>query len=256
MGGIADLPGDGVRVDADALVVALFEAEGARLVQLARWFVDDRTAAEDLVQEAFVRLTRHQQRINDPDRAAAYLAIDRVNLARDHNRRGLMSLGTGRRPRWTTGRRRISRRPTRAGARVIDALRGLPRRAAGLRRTAAPLELSVGAIAETLGLSPNSVKPDRSGACGPSRQSWRNLDDHPPDNPTTLIERRLVEAIGPDRPRSTSPDLFSSGCSAPSATTGSGGAGSGSGTLVRRRRPLSAGDRRIADHAEKATDTC
>ena len=39
-------------------VVKLFETEAARLVQLARWFVDDWTAAEDLVQEAFIRLAR------------------------------------------------------------------------------------------------------------------------------------------------------------------------------------------------------
>ena len=38
----------GVRTDDDAqaLVIRLFRAESARLVQMARWFVDDRTAAE------------------------------------------------------------------------------------------------------------------------------------------------------------------------------------------------------------------
>ena len=40
----------------DPLVVALFTAEAGRLVSLARFFVDDQTAAEDLVQEAFIRL--------------------------------------------------------------------------------------------------------------------------------------------------------------------------------------------------------
>ena len=75
----------------DALVVALFRDEGTRLVSLARLFVDDRTAAEDLVQEAFIRLARNAYRIRDEERAAAYLRSIVINLARDHNRRGLVS---------------------------------------------------------------------------------------------------------------------------------------------------------------------
>ena len=81
-----------VALDRDALVATLFEAEGARLVRLARLFTDDRNAAEDLVQEAFIRLHRAAHRITDPAKAAPYLRSIVVNLARDHNRRGLMSL--------------------------------------------------------------------------------------------------------------------------------------------------------------------
>ena len=85
----------GVRIDvdpADAIVATMFAAEGANLVRLARIFTDDRNAAEDLVQEAFIRLHRAAHRINDPAKAAPYLRSIVVNLARDHNRRGLMSL--------------------------------------------------------------------------------------------------------------------------------------------------------------------
>lgn len=78
--------------DRDALVAELFEAEGSRLVRLARLFTDDRNAAEDLVQEAFIRLHRAAHRIDDPAKAAPYLRSIVINLARDHNRRGLMSL--------------------------------------------------------------------------------------------------------------------------------------------------------------------
>ena len=61
-------------------------------MRLARLFVDDRNAAEDLVQEAFIRLARSAHRIEDPARAPAYLRSIVLNLARDHNRRGLVSL--------------------------------------------------------------------------------------------------------------------------------------------------------------------
>src|SRR5437868_11856917 len=49
----------------DDLVVRLFEQEGRSLVRLVRLFVDDRNAAEDLVQEGFIRLARNAHRIRD-----------------------------------------------------------------------------------------------------------------------------------------------------------------------------------------------
>ena len=70
---------------------AIFDAEAASLTRLARFYVDDKTAAEDLVQEAFIRFARHQGRLRDRDRAAAYLRSIVINLARDHNRRGFVS---------------------------------------------------------------------------------------------------------------------------------------------------------------------
>ena len=84
--------GEHITDDAEALVIRLFHEEGRSLVRLARLFVDDRNAAEDLVQEAFLRLARHAHRIDDVDKAPAYLRSIVLNLARDHNRRGLVSL--------------------------------------------------------------------------------------------------------------------------------------------------------------------
>ena len=77
------------------MVADLFAAEGTSLVRLARLFVDDRNAAEDLVQEAFIRLARHAGRIDDLTRAPAYLRSIVLNLARDQNRRGLVSMCMG-----------------------------------------------------------------------------------------------------------------------------------------------------------------
>ena len=52
-------------------VAALFDAEAASLTRLARFYVDDKTAAEDLVQEAFIRFARHHGRLRDGASATA-----------------------------------------------------------------------------------------------------------------------------------------------------------------------------------------
>jgi RNA polymerase sigma-70 factor (sigma-E family) len=151
---------EGSSVDRDALLISLFEQEAASLTRLARLFTDDRNAAEDLVQEAFVRLHHAAHRIEHPDRAAAYLRSIVLNLARDHNRRGLMKL------------RHFEARTPAADpdapddrvvlddqqARIISALGSL----SGQQRDCLVLrfyfELSEREIGETLGVSPNSVK--------------------------------------------------------------------------------------------------
>jgi RNA polymerase sigma-70 factor (sigma-E family) len=143
---------------AHSLVVALFTAEAGRLVSLARFFVDDRTAAEDLVQEAFIRLARNAHRIDDRSRAAAYLRSIVINLARDHNRRGLVSL-RHRPPAVTdepSAEDHASHRESRRE--VVEALRALPKRQRDCVALRYYLELPVPEIADTLGVSVNSVK--------------------------------------------------------------------------------------------------
>jgi len=142
----------------DALVVRLFNEEGHSLIRLVRLFVDDRNAAEDLVQEGFIRLARTAHRIKDPSKAAAYLRSIVLNLARDHNRRGLVSL----RHHLPLDDRRAStedeivlRDDQQA---VIDALRMLPHRQRDCVVLRYYEELGIDDIAETLGISRNSVK--------------------------------------------------------------------------------------------------
>ena len=147
-------------VDADALVAEMFALEGASLVRLARLFCDDRNAAEDLVQEAFIRLHRSAGSIRDLGRAPAFLRSIVINLARDHNRRGLMSL----RHRSTAERPEAPPEPDdhavadEESEAVLAALRSLPERQRACLVLHYYQELSIAEVADTLHISKNSVK--------------------------------------------------------------------------------------------------
>ena len=147
-------------LDADALVEQMFAEQGASLVRLARVFCDDRDAAEDLVQEAFIRLDRSASSIRDLRRAPAFLRSIVINLLRDHNRRGLMSL-----------RHQASADPPASPAEpderavhdeevdhVLGALRTLPERQRACLVLHYYEQLSIAEVAETLRISTNSVK--------------------------------------------------------------------------------------------------
>ncbi len=142
----------------DTLVRSLYVEHAASLVRMARLFVDDRNAAEDLVQEAFIRLARHAHRIEDGAKSAAYLRSIVLNLARDHNRRGLVSLR--HRPpadeEQATAEDEVLLRDDQRI--VIDALRELPLRQRDCVVLRYYFESGIAEIAETLGISQNSVK--------------------------------------------------------------------------------------------------
>ncbi len=147
-------------VDPDALVADLFAGEARSLVRLAGLFCDDRNAAEDLVQEAFIRLHRSADSIRDPARAPAFLRSIVINLARDHNRRGLMSLRhrqAARHPKPTLSVEEdaIEHEHDRA---VLAAVRQLPNRQRACLILRYYLELSESETAETLDISKSSVK--------------------------------------------------------------------------------------------------
>jgi RNA polymerase sigma factor (sigma-70 family) len=142
----------------DALVTTLFEEHAASLVRMARLFVDDRNAAEDLVQEAFIRLARNLGRIERPERAAAYLRSIVLNLCRDDNRRGLVSL-RHRVPAddiQSTFEDEVVLRDDQRD--VVEAVRALPPRQRDCVLLRHYFDCGIPEIAETLGISPNSVK--------------------------------------------------------------------------------------------------
>jgi RNA polymerase sigma factor (sigma-70 family) len=149
-----------VTVDPDTLVAQLFDEEGLSLVRMARLFTDDRNAAEDLVQEAFIRLHKSAHRIRSNKKAASYLRSIVINLARDHNRRGLMSLRhqeavrAGSTPDAPEDLLILDEQQ----ARILDELRALSPRQRDCIFLRFYLELSEREIADTLSISRNSVK--------------------------------------------------------------------------------------------------
>ena len=142
------------------LVVDLFEREATALVRLARIFTDDKNAAEDLVQEAFIRLYRSAHRIEDLARSAAYLRSIVLNLARDHNRRGLLSLRHAQSVDMPQGPDAPDESVVRteSQAEVIDALLSLSLRQRECLVLRYYLDLSEREIGSALGISSNSVK--------------------------------------------------------------------------------------------------
>ena len=157
--GISRAPAIGTDATADALVEELFAVEGRSLVRLARIFCEDRDAAEDLVQEAFIRLHRSAGSIRDASKAPAFLRSIVINLARDHNRRGLMSLrhqAATQRPDSTPGFEDAA--IAEADHETLIALRSLPDRQRSCVVLRYYLDLSERDIADTLGISKNSVK--------------------------------------------------------------------------------------------------
>jgi RNA polymerase sigma-70 factor (ECF subfamily) len=143
-----------------SFVEKLYRQEAVSLVRLARLFADDRTGAEDIVQEAFIRLYHAAARIQDADKSAAYLRSIVLNLARDHNRRGLLSL----RHQDSMIDRRTPEMPddrvvrTESQTEVIDALNGLSPRQRDCLVLRFYMDLTEKQIATTLAISPNSVK--------------------------------------------------------------------------------------------------
>jgi RNA polymerase sigma-70 factor (sigma-E family) len=154
-------PVDGILAEVTAGppdLAALFDAEASSLTRLARFYVDDTTAAEDLVQEAFIRFARSSGRLRDTGRAASYLRSIVINLARDHNRRGFVSWRhrPPAHPDAPSAAETAEERAERAA--VIAALRSLPRRQRDCVTLRYYYDLPIAQIAETLGLSVNTVK--------------------------------------------------------------------------------------------------
>jgi RNA polymerase sigma-70 factor (sigma-E family) len=156
---------------ADEALELLYAAHWRRLVRLGVLLVHDVGTAEEIVQECFVSVHDRWGRLNDPDKALAYLRRSVVNRSRSH----LRHLAVVRRhverehaPEPQPGADHSAQDQVRR-ATVLAALRTLPRRQREVLVLRYYLDLSEAEIADTLGISRGAVKSHASRGAGALR---------------------------------------------------------------------------------------
>jgi len=144
-------------VEAPPDLTRLWHQHCGGLVRLAQVLVDDRETAEEVVQDAFVRMHARLHRIA-PETAPAYLRVAVLNGARSRLRRR----GTARRhpvsdPGTASAAEHEALDSTRR-TELLLLLRSLPRRQCEVVVLRYLADFSVADTASTLGISTGSVK--------------------------------------------------------------------------------------------------
>lgn len=149
-------------------VEAWYHAHAPDLVRLAALACGDRAVAEDAVQEVFAGLLRTPPRLDDPSRPLPYLRVSVLNRCRSRLRR--RAKGEEVRLRLVADSPTmiddLERDAVAAATRaeVLDAVRRLPDRQRDVVLLRYWLDLSEAEIADTLGVSPGTVKSAASRA--------------------------------------------------------------------------------------------
>lgn len=162
----------------DTVVSDLFLLHHRRLVGLASLLVDDRQAAEEVVQDAFANLYRSWRKLRDPDAAVAFLNRSVVNGGRDALRR---------KQRATRAVRGLVPRSELLASAEQEAVHhqesdqlwaavvALPMRQRQVLVLRYYLDQSEAEIAETLGITRGSVKKHASRGIAALAQEWEDL---------------------------------------------------------------------------------
>jgi RNA polymerase sigma-70 factor (sigma-E family) len=149
-------------LDADDAVTALYVAHYRGLVRLAALLLDDVGAAEEVVQDAYVRMHGSWRKLRDPQAAVGYLRTTVLNLARSRLRH-----------RQVVRRHAADPLPDAPSAeqgaldrleqdRVVLALRALPDRQRECLVLRYYGDLSEAQIADAMGISAGAVKSHAS----------------------------------------------------------------------------------------------
>ena len=147
-------------------VTALYQAHAVGLIRLAVVMLGDRPAAEDVVQAAFCGLYRRWNALSDAGNALPYVRSSVLNgcrsVLRHRNRRaGRAASNTG----WETAESAESSALVGEEHRqVLAALRRLPARQREALVLRYYLELGEPEIAQSMGISPGTVKSTTSRA--------------------------------------------------------------------------------------------
>ena len=151
--------------DADEAVADLYAAHWSRMVRVAWLLVRDQQVAEEIVQDALVGVHGRWARMQDHERAVAYLRRSVVNGARSvlrhrtversHLLEGQGSVSAGR-VREPSAEEHVLDRAEHE--RMIEVLGTLPRRQREVLVLRYYLDLSESQIADALDIAPGSVK--------------------------------------------------------------------------------------------------
>jgi RNA polymerase sigma-70 factor (sigma-E family) len=138
---------------------SLYNSHWRYLVRLAVLLVDDTASAEDVVQDAFIALHKRAGSLRDPDAALAYLRTSVLNLSRSVLRRRQVArkhLRVAEPEATAPADHDVLLRDEHRAA--LEAVRKLPRHQREVLVLRYWSGLSEREIAETLGISPGSVK--------------------------------------------------------------------------------------------------
>lgn len=152
------------RADEDDLLTALYTAHYRELVRLAAFLTSDRDNAEEIVQDAYVKVHGSWRGLREPDKAEAYLRTAVVNLSRSRlRRRQVVAKHQPEPARDIASAETMALQTSRHDA-VVHALRQLPRR----QREAVTLryfgDLTEAQTAAAMGCSAGAVKSHTSRA--------------------------------------------------------------------------------------------
>lgn len=152
----------GGALDADAALTALYTAHYRRLVRLAALLLDDLSTSEEVVQDAYVKMHSAWRRIRDPQAAEAYLRTTVLNLSRSRMRRRQVAAKHAADPLPDAESAEQGAMEGFERQSVMAALRALPERQRECLVLRYYGDLSEAQIAESMGISPGSVKSHAS----------------------------------------------------------------------------------------------
>lgn len=148
--------------DADEAVTSLYAAHYRSLVRLGTLLLRDPSAAEEVVQDAFVAMHGGWRRLRDPDKALAYLRQSVVNRSRSALRHRTVTEKYAPAPMPDAPSAESGALGMLEYRQVVDALRTLPTR----QREALVLryygDLSEAQVADAMKISRGAVKSHTS----------------------------------------------------------------------------------------------
>lgn len=151
-------PTEEISEPAEPDFAAIYTQQFSSLVRLAALLLDDVAASEDVVQEAYLRVSASQRRLRDPEKALAYLRQTVVNLSRSALRRRAMMRRHAPKPLPDGASAEDGAYAAFERAAVVQALRQLPRRSREALVLRYYLDLTEAQTAQALGISIGSVK--------------------------------------------------------------------------------------------------